>query len=291
MSPIIERKNPGGGTVYGIRWTDETGVDRKRFSRRWTKTQARAELARVEQAIAVGVATRVNMTVADLFEDWHAHHAMLHCSPAWQQDSRTQFNLRIEPLIGHRKIDSVSRRIIKQMIVQMKAVMREKDPKNEFAGHATINKTLTVLKGMFTHAVEIEQVATNPVHGIPELVEEPQRQITAWPLEVVHAVALAARQLPDRLPEFQRSQQAEWIGERDYALIMFAALTGLRQSEILGLRWEQVDEKWIHVTHKLCRRSFTRRETKSKRGTRRVPLVGLGASRHGTIIGTYEQID
>lgn len=274
MSPIIERKNPKGATCYGIRWTDEGGVDRKRFSRAWTKAQAKAELAKVEGNLASGVATRVDMTVADLFEEWHANHVVLHCSPAWQQDTRTQFKLRIEPMIGHRKIDTVTRRIVTQMMTQMKSVMREKRPDNEFAGHRTINKTLTVLKGMFTHAVAIEQLSRNPARGVPELVEEPQRQITAWPLEAVHAVAEAAKALPDRLPAFQRSQQATWAGERDYALIMLASLTGMRQSELLGLRWEQIDEHWIHVTHKLCRRSFTRRETKSRRGTRRVPLVG-----------------
>ena len=159
------------------------------------------------------------MTVATLFHDWHVHHAMLHCTPAWQQDSMYQFRLRIEPLFRHRRIDDVN----------------------------------------------------------PELTEEPQRQVTAWPLEVVDLVALTARRLPEELPEFQRSQQAEWIGERHYALIKLAALAGLRQSEILGLRWEQIDQGWIHVTHKLCRRSFTRRETKSKRGTRRVPLAGQAA--------------
>ena len=34
MSPIIERTYPNGTTAYGIRWTDETGVDRKRFSKK-----------------------------------------------------------------------------------------------------------------------------------------------------------------------------------------------------------------------------------------------------------------
>jgi integrase len=292
MSPIIERTYPNGTTAYGIRWTDETGVDRKRFSKKWTKTQARAALAKIEEQLACGIATRVDMTVTDLFHDWHAHHAMIHCTPAWQQDSMYQFRLRIEPLLGHRRIDDVNRRHINEAIRQMKAVMRENDPSNEYAGHATINKTLTVLKGMFTHAVAIEVLARNPIHGIPELTEEPQRQVTAWPLEVVHQVALTARRLPDELPEFQRSQQAEWIGDRNYALIMLAALTGLRQSEILGLRWEQIDEGWIHVTHKLCRRSFTRRETKSKRGTRRVPLVGKAAEilAEWRAVGAHDEI-
>lgn len=279
MSPIIERKNPNGTIVYGIRWTDETGVDRKRTSRTWTKTQARAELAKIEQNLAIGVATRVDMTITDLFWEFHRNHVMVNCSPAWQDDTRTQFNLRIEPMIGHRKVDTVSRRVVREMIAQMKSVMREQDPDNEHAGHRTINKTLTVLKGMLSYAVEIDLIANNPAHGIPELPEEPTRQIDAWPLEVVYAVANTALTLSDELPEFQRGQQATWAaGQRNFVIIMLAALTGMRQSELLGLRWDQIDSGWIHVTHKLCRRSFTRRETKSRRGRRRVPLLPAAAT-------------
>jgi len=86
-------------------------------------------------------------------------------------------------------------------------------------------------------------------------------------------VAIAASELSGKLPEFQRAQRATWAAERDYTIIMLAALTGLRQSELLGLTWDRIDEEWIHVTHKLCRRSFTLRETKSRRGRRRVPVL------------------
>lgn len=97
MSPIIERRNPRGGLVYGIRWTDETGVDRRRFSRRWTKTQARAELAKVEQNLASGVATRVTMTVSDLF---HAKDV----SRTWsgKRSFRASIRLRHRPAVGPR---------------------------------------------------------------------------------------------------------------------------------------------------------------------------------------------
>lgn len=277
MSPIIERTNPTGGVVYGIRWTDETGVDRKRFSRKWTKTQAKAALAEIEERLDAGVATRVDLTVEGLFEQWHMHHAMLACTPVWQQDSRTQFKLRIEPMIGHRVIDTVKRSHITAMMAQMQQVMHAKDPGNPYAGHATVNKTLTVMKSMFKYAVNENLLTKSPVHGVPELVEQPEEQRTAWPLQAIEKIARAAQHLPDRLPAFQRSQQAVWVGERDYTIIMLAAFTGLRQSELLGLKWDDIDGGWIHLSHKLCRRTLTRRAPKSKRGKRRVPLLGDAA--------------
>ena len=275
MGKVIERRNPSGKIVYGIRWTTETGADCKRFDRDWTKTKAKAELSRIEEKLRQGVATQVQMTVADLFWEWHEHHVRVNCSPARIDDTVTQFRLRVEPMIGHRRIDTVNRRIVRQMVSHMRAVMHKKHPDNEYGGNATINKTLNVVKGMFSYAVDIDQLATNPAHGVPELQVEPQRQVTAWPLDVVSAIAAQALRLPERLPDFQRSQQAPWAAERDFTIIMLAALTGLRQSELLGLTWDKVDGQWLHVTHKLCRRSFTLRETKSRRGRRRVPLVSV----------------
>jgi len=154
-------------------------------------------------------------------------------------------------MIGYRRIDTVTRQVIRKMVTQMQQVMRAKQPGREYAGHATINKTLTVLKGMLSYAVSIDQLATNPAHGIKELPEEPQRMVTAWPMPTIEKVAAEALAHAETLPEFQRAQQASWQPQRDYTIIMLAALTGLRQSELLGLTWECVDGAWLHVTHKL----------------------------------------
>ncbi|MCW2961981.1 MAG: site-specific integrase [Thermoleophilia bacterium] len=270
MGRIIERTNNSGQTIYGIRWTDEHGKDRKRYSRVWTKAAAQAELTATERKLAVGVVTTKAMTVEQLFNEWLDNHVRVNCSPAHLEESRIQYRLRIGPMIGHRRIDTINRRIVRQMVAEMQRVMRERDPGNEHAGHRTINKTLTVVKGMLTYAVHIEQLPSNPAHGVPALPESPTRQIDAWPLEVIQAVADAARDLGT--PEAGERGTA-WAGERDYAIIMLAALTGLRQSEVLGLRWDRIDGDWLHVTHKLCRRSFTLREPKSRRGERRVPLL------------------
>jgi integrase len=127
---------------------------------------------------------------------------------------------------------------------------------------------------MFSYAVEIDQLSMNPIHGIPALPEQPTRQIEAWPIPVIQAVANATLELGSELDDYHRELQAPWAGQRNFTLIMLAACTGMRQSELLGLQWSEVDDDWIHVTHKLCRRSFTRRETKSRRGNRRVPILG-----------------
>lgn len=272
---VIKRTYDTGNTVYGIQWTDGHGRRERLYDRTWTKRSAEAEYAKVMQRIRDGVAPRQKMTVHQLYEEWRDNHLVINCSPSHVNDCENNFRLRIEPMIGHRTIDTINRRLVRAMVAQMKAVMQKRHPGNEYAGHRTINKTLANLKGMLSYAVSIDELAHNPAHGVPALSENPQRQIEAWPLEVVRAVAMSAMRLGEGLPDFQRAQRASWAGERDFTIIMLAALTGLRQSELLGLRWEQIDNSWLHVTHKLCRTSFTRRETKSRRGRRRVPLLSV----------------
>jgi integrase len=289
---VVKRKNPSGKVVWGIQWIDEHGQRRRRFEEGWRERDAKRAFEDVVVRKSAGVATSPVMTVAELFREWHANHVMVNCSPAYVGDVERQYRLRIGPMIGHRVIDTVNRRLVRQMVAQMQQVMRAKDPGNEYAGHATVNKTLTVVKGMFTYAVQIDLLVANPANGVPELPEEPTRQIDAWPIEAVHAVAVAAARRGEGLPEFQRSQRAAWASERDYTLIMLAALTGLRQSELLGLTWDRIEADWIHVTRKLCRRSFTLRETKSRRGQRRVPVLDatgklLAAWR---AVGAHEEI-
>jgi hypothetical protein len=205
---VIRRTNPSGKEIWGIILTDEAGKRVRRFDRTWTKAQAQKATDDVEQKLRMGVDTHATMTVEELFHEWMENHDRVNCSPAHYEDSSTQFRLRIEPMVGHRRVDTVNKRLVRKMITEMQRVMREKDPGNEYAGHRTINKTLTVLKGMFSYAVEIDQIAANPIHGIPALPEKPTRPIEAWPLPVISVVADAALGLSDALDENHRNLQA-----------------------------------------------------------------------------------
>ncbi len=65
--------------------------------------------------------------------------------------------------------------------------------------------------------------------------------------------------IPKLLPKFLsygEIQQAlkmidtsTWIGQRDYALIMFLYATGARISEALALQRDDIDGEWLHIRH------------------------------------------
>lgn len=65
--------------------------------------------------------------------------------------------------------------------------------------------------------------------------------------------------IPRSLPKFlsydvisrdlEQIDRSTWLGQRDYALLLFLYATGLRISECLALRTEDIEGVWLHVRH------------------------------------------
>lgn len=70
---------------------------------------------------------------------------------------------------------------------------------------------------------------------------------------------LKLAKIPKTLPKFltykqiqegvQSIDQSEWIGQRDAAMIMFLYATGMRISECLSMRLEDIEGTWLRVRH------------------------------------------
>lgn len=70
---------------------------------------------------------------------------------------------------------------------------------------------------------------------------------------------LGLSKLPKALPKFleyeevlrglSRIERSEWIGLRDYALILFLYASGLRISELLDMEFRDLEQGWLHVRH------------------------------------------
>jgi integrase len=122
----------------------------------------------------------------------------------------------------------------------------------------TVVRHLTVAHGVFKHAVREHGIVRNPASA--ELVDRPtvrySGEFDTFDAEELAALVRAAED------------------EQDGALFLTAAMTGLRQGELLALRWRDLDfaGQRVHV-----RRSWSRvagREKAPKSGkVRSVPLV------------------
>jgi integrase len=99
---------------------------------------------------------------------------------------------------------------------------------------ATVNRELQVLSKVFAMAYDNGLVETNPMRRVHKLREAPGRE----------------RYLTD---EEEKKLFAVLIGRRAHLrpIVVVALQTGLRQGEILGLKWEHVDfdQKTIFVAH------------------------------------------
>ncbi len=76
---------------------------------------------------------------------------------------------------------------------------------------------------------------------------------------VEEPIHLGLSKLPKTLPKFVTFEQVkqgiesikrnDWIGLRDYALILFLYASGLRISELLQMEFRDISEGWLHVRH------------------------------------------
>jgi integrase len=156
----------------------------------------------------------------------------------------------------------------------------------------TVRNVMTFLHSIFEHAIDRRLIRENPVRRAtrpgrrrtgdanPDLqfltVEELDAVIRAIPDEVVHpkpAPTRRGRRGPAPPPP------PDLLGPGLRVLILVAALTGLRQSELLGLRWRDID--WVAQRIRV-RNTFVRGEHssdgKSDLSTRRsVPMADRAA--------------
>ena len=112
--------------------------------------------------------------------------------------------------------------ITSQMIEKYKATRLEK------VAPATVNRELACLKHMFTKAIDWGFVKANPAKGVKRLKEPPGR-LRYLKTEEVEALLRAC-------------------SDNIRPIVVIALNTGMRKSEILNLKWSDVDLKNLKIT-------------------------------------------
>jgi integrase len=132
------------------------------------------------------------------------------------------------------------------------ALIRELDQQG--LSRSTVQNYLKPLNGTLGHAVR---------HGL--LVGNPYASLTAddWP----RASERKTYEWSDR----EIAALLDAASESSYPLVFAAVNTGLRLSELLGLRWQDVAEDVVHVREQLSR-AGSHEDLKTKASRRRVPL-------------------
>jgi integrase len=173
-----------------------------------------------------------------------------------------RINRHIVPLIGQKRVQTLSRQDVERMLRDIaagKTAIDEKSKKKRgrsrvTGGQGTASRTVGLLGGIFSYAVERGFCADNPVRGVKRYPDNKNERFLS-PSELTQlGVSLA---------------KAEEEGKDPFAIaaVRFLVLSGCRKSEVLTLQWEHVDQ-----THSCLRLP------KSKTGAKIVPLGAAALS-------------
>lgn len=208
---VYVRQDRGG--EYWITWTDAQGRRRRRRTDARTLQQARAarsaEVVRVEQAKVLGFAPPGEETTADVALRFLTHQKARLTAKAYEREQGIVDGQIVPffpgPLAAIRRVD----------------VQRFVTHRAGKVGPHSVQKELNVLKHLLSLAVEWEVIPFSTGQGIKSPRVPAGRVRYLQPTELRTALIASP----------------EWLRP----IVALAASTGMRRSEILGLRWLDVD--------------------------------------------------
>ena len=230
---VVQSRGPGGSKRVSL------GRHGK-ISAEVARKQAAAVIDRIKRGEGAEPDPSGPFTVADLAERFLKVYVAVHCKPGTAQTYCGALNNHIVPALGERAIDSVERPDVIALHQRLHATPHQ------------ANLVVHVFSRMMTLALSWELIppGTNPCRSVrPYKVSKRERFLT--PEEF--------RRLGRVLAEAE-ADGSVWPGI--IAAVRLLVLTGCRRSEILHLRWDDVD-----------RTAGVLRLRDSKTGPRMVPMT------------------
>src|SRR5215472_10547971 len=251
-------------SAWIVDYFDQAGVRRQETFLR--KKDADTRWVEVRQEVREGTHTAraASITVAEAAELWLQAAKLEERERATLKQYRAHVDHHIAPLIGRAKLSDLTTPRIQRFADDLLA-HRKADGDDEPLSRATARKMLASLKGIIKHAQRQGLIAKNPAQPVSIRISKRG------------TVKLrAGRDFPDKgeINAILKTVTGRWR-----PLIVAAIFTGLRSSELRGLRWEDVDldAKVLHV-HQRADAWGTMGAPKSEAGERTIPLVPMVAN-------------
>ncbi len=222
-------------------WPFEGRTHKKHFA---TQAEARAHLTSVTSAMLRGeYAAPSTMTVGDWLTAYMRDVAPLELKPSTLAEEQRITDQHLIPALGKFRLqDPRLRDRIQAMIRKL----------SETLSPATVRRIKSVLHKALKEAVRRRYIAYNPADDLSMPRMEKSH---------VKALSLAeARQLLPHLPDTTEGRA-----------LRFILLTGLRVGELCALRWSDIDETAIHISHAISAGEIS--DTKTAAGRRTLALT------------------
>jgi integrase len=255
---LVPRKDSTGRESWYGRWyVGDKRIKRKIGPKRLpgsreglTRAQAEAELRR-RMAEAVTPSRSADLTVTEAGERMIRHLESLGRKPSTISTYRSLLSSHLKPRLGKEPLSQVEPERIESLISAMR-----RDNK----GAKLIHNALTLLSQIFEFGQRKGWCQSNPCKVVDRPQVEESTDIRFLEMEEVEALLAAV-------------PQNTTLGPTDRALYLTATMTGLRQGELLALRWRDID--WTAGRVRV-RQNYVRGHwgtPKSRRGSRSVPLA------------------
>ncbi|MBU2534041.1 MAG: tyrosine-type recombinase/integrase [Alphaproteobacteria bacterium] len=232
---VVQYRTPGGRSGTARRYTIG------KHGSPWTVDTARNEARRVLGLVANGQDPALlkrkfggSPTVAELCDDYMMHGTGTRKASTLATD-RGRIDRHIVPLLGKKKVNQITQADIRRFmssVAKGETATSIKTKKHGRAivrgGKGTASRTLGLLGGIFSYAVQEGYVEDNPTHGVERYPDRKnERFLTLQEIKTVGAALAEMR-----------------IGREDnpaFDIISLLILTGARKGEIEGLKWSEVD--------------------------------------------------
>ncbi len=187
-----------------------------------TRVQAERELRkRIDHDLVLAAGERKTLAEAGALYVDHLEHVMDR-KRSTIQDYRGYLRRHLEPFFGETPVNRIDRPRVSAYLKQKRA---------DGLSSKTVQNHLNFLHGVFAFSLKRGWVMNNPVAHVdrPKKARSPHRRVRfLQPLELDALIAA----VPD-----------DPLGDVERPLYLAAALTGLRQGELLALKWMDVD--WL----------------------------------------------
>jgi integrase len=255
---FVKRDSAGRETWYG-KWRVGTSQVKRRIGPKriastregLTRTQAEAELRRLITSVDHATIQRERVTIEQVGELLIESLQAKGRKRATIETYGSALRIQLVPFFSTRTLDRIGRREIEAFIAWMAKTGRSAK---------TALNALGILHSIFEYARREGWVQSNPC----TLVEKPRASSGDPDIRFLEQEEIEA--LLRAVPEDE-------LGRVEQRMYLTAAMTGMRQGELLALRWRDIDWPARRVR---IRRSFVRGEfgaPKSKRSSRSVPLA------------------
>jgi len=231
---------------WRARYVDADGKRRAVFSSTPGRAGAREAAAKRDEALrmtSLGMVNDPGLTVGELLERWLTDVAALKLRPSSLERYRGIVRGQLTPALGRVPLQSLTPQHIARAYAELAA------PREVTVSHArarrTMNRTRSAASLRYAHAI---------LHGALQ-------QAVGWRLierNPAVGAALPRRSRPEMRPLTPDEARRLLDAARDHsleALFVLALTTGMRQGELLGLRWRDVDwtTRRVAVHHTLVR--------------------------------------